>query len=242
VALITGASGDIGRAIAIRLAESGARVAIGYHRSRDKAEETLKQCQERGGEGMLIPISFEERARVEAAYRQVFLALGTPTIVVHAAGEASVGFFQDFTDEDYDAMMNVHVRGAYYLMQTALPKMIAAQRGRMIVISSIWGETGGAMEVLYSAAKGAQIAMVKALAKEVARSGITVNAVSPGAILTRMLKNQLSPEEQESLAEEIPMGRLGTPEEVAAAVEHLCRDESAYITGQVIRINGGWHC
>lgn len=242
VAWISGGSGDIGSAIAVRLAQMGVRVALGYYQSREKAEETLKRCEEFGGKHMLVPLSFQTRTQVMEAYRAVVFSLGVPNIVVHAAGETKAGLFQDYTDEDFDAMIDVHIRGAFYMIQTALPKMIQHRWGRIVLISSIWGETGGAMEVLYSAAKGAQNAMVKALAKEVASSGITVNAVSPGAIMTQMLKKQLTEKEQNELAEEIPIGRLGTPDDVALVVEHLSRHESSYITGQVIRVNGGWYC
>lgn len=242
VAWISGGSGDIGRAIAIRFAQRGVRVAISYYRSREKAEETLRQCCEYGGQHMIAPLSFHSRKQVEDTYRAVVYTLGTPNIVIHAAGKTTVGLFQDYSDDDYNEMFQVHVRGAFYMLQTALPKMIQNRWGRIILVTSIWGETGGAMEVLYSAAKGAQIAMAKALAKEVAASGVTVNAISPGAIQTQMLSNQLTKEEQRDLVEEIPIGRLGTPDEVAQAVDLLCREESSYITGQVIRVNGGWYC
>jgi 3-oxoacyl-[acyl-carrier protein] reductase len=174
-------------------------------------------------------------------YQQICQELGQPPILIHAAGNSLFGLIQDVTDQQYDEIMDTHVRGAYYLVQAILPTLIQKKYGRIIIISSIWGETGGAGEVIYSAAKGAQISMVKALAKELAPSGITVNAVAPGAVETNMLREQIDDGEQEMLREEIPLGRLGKPEEVASLVKYLCLPESGYITGQVMRINGGWY-
>ncbi len=168
--------------------------------------------------------------------------LGWPTLLVHSAGVAGESWvLQDVTDEEYDRVMDTHVRGAVHLTQAILPEMIRRRRGRVILLSSIWGESGGAGEVLYSAAKGALNGLTRALAKEVAPSGVTVNAVAPGAIQTDMLAEQLSGEEQRELSQQIPVGRLGTAEEVATLVSWLCRREAEYLTGQVLHINGGWY-
>jgi 3-oxoacyl-[acyl-carrier protein] reductase len=241
IAWITGGSGGIGAATALELAAAGVQVAIGYKTGKERAEETMKRCRDLGAEAVSVPVDVVSRRSVEQAYTDVVHRLGPPSILIHAAGTPLFGLIQDFTDRQYDEVMDVHVRGAFYLVQTAVPRMIREKHGRIILVSSIWGEAGGAGEALYSAAKGAQIGMVKALGKELARSGVTVNAVSPGAVSTPMLDLQLSLEEQEELAEEIPAGRLGRPEEVASLIRFLCSPEAAYITGQVLRVNGGWY-
>jgi 3-oxoacyl-[acyl-carrier protein] reductase len=239
-ALITGGSGGIGSATALALARAGADVVIGYKEGRARAEETAKRCRASGADACIVRMDMSLRESVEQAIRSVSLP-ASPSILVHAAGISRPGLVQDVTDREYDEMMDVHVRSAFHLVRAVLPGMLRVKRGRIILVTSIWGETGGSGEVLYSTAKGAQIGMVKALGKELAPSGITVNAVSPGAVSTPMLDDQLSPEEQRDLAEEIPAGRLGEPEEVASLIRYLCLPEASYITGQVLRVNGGWY-
>lgn len=241
VAWITGASGGIGSAIALSLAEAGADVAVGYFRQKERALQVVKNCRGFHVKAEAVCADVTSRESVLAAFEQIRYQLGLPTLLIHASGNPQSSLFQDVTDEEFDAVMDVHVRGAYYLIQSVLPSMLKKKAGRIILLSSIWGETGGAGEVIYSAAKGAQISMAKALAKELAPSGITVNAVAPGAILTPMLKDQLEASEQRALAEEIPAGRLGNPQDVASIVRYLCLPESSYITGQVLRVNGGWY-
>ncbi|WP_124727516.1 elongation factor P 5-aminopentanone reductase [Staphylospora marina] len=239
-AVITGGSGGIGSATALELARAGADVVIGYKEGRDRAEETAKRCRDAGADARVVRMDMSDRASVEQAIRSV-CSLRSPSILVHAAGISRPGLVQDVTDREYDEMMDVHVRSAFHLVQAVLPGMLRVKRGRIILVTSIWGETGGSGEVLYSAAKGAQIGMVKALGKELAPSGITVNAVSPGAISTPMLDGQLPFEDQRALAEEIPAGRLGRPDEVASLIRYLCLPEASYITGQILRVNGGWY-
>ncbi|SEN44043.1 elongation factor P 5-aminopentanone reductase [Lihuaxuella thermophila] len=241
VAWITGASGGIGSAIALSLAEAGADVAVGYLKKKEAALQVAEKCRAFHVKAEAVYVDVTSRESVSAAFEQIRYRLGLPTLLIHASGNSHFSLFQDVTDEVFDEVMNVHVRGAYYLIQSVLPSMIRKKDGRIILLSSIWGETGGAGEVIYSAAKGAQISMVKALAKELAPSGITVNAVAPGAILTPMLKDQLNTSEQQALAEEIPAGRLGDPKDVASIVRYLCLPESSYVTGQVLRVNGGWY-
>ncbi|TCP70068.1 elongation factor P 5-aminopentanone reductase [Baia soyae] len=238
---ISGASGGIGGAIAIRAAELGAKVAVCYQHSLGRAEGIVRKCREAGSMAEGFQLDVKQAESVRNCYQQVCWALGAPTIVIHAAGGTQVGLLQDVTMEQYDELMDTHVRGAVQMIQSAVPNMIQQKKGRIILLSSIWGEAGGAGEVIYSAAKGAIQGLTKALAKELARSHITVNAVAPGAIETPLLSAQLVDEEQVELAEEIPMGRLGKPEEVARLISHLCEPESRYITGQVIHINGGWY-
>lgn len=241
VAWISGASGGIGSAIAIRLAELGAKVAVCYQQSSERAEEIVNQCQKIGGIARRYQLDVKSADSVKDCYQEICWTLDQPTILIHAAGGTQVGLFQDMKKEQYDEIMDTHVRGAVHMIQTSMPEMIRQRQGRIILLSSIWGETGGAGEVLYSAAKGAIQGLTKALAKELALSNITVNAVAPGAIETQLLSKQLTEEERTELALEIPMGRLGTPQEIARIVSHLCEPESGYLTGQVIHVNGGWY-
>jgi len=163
--------------------------------------------------------------------------LGAPDILVHCAGEAHYALLLDTTPEEWDRLFAVHVRSAFLLAKAVLPAMLRRQWGRIILISSIWGLIGAANETAYSAAKAAQIGLVKSLAKEVARGGVTVNAVAPGAVAGRMLTH-LSESELSALTSEVPMGRLGTAADVAAAVAFLSSAESDYISGQVLSPNG----
>lgn len=240
-ALISGGSRGIGAAVARRLAEAGADVMVMYRTSRKAAEEVVRSCREQGVRALAEQGDVRVYEDVERVARHASLYFGHLSLLIHCAGVAGKGLVQDADDEEYDRVMDTHVRGAFHLVRAALPKLLARRYGRIILLSSIWGEAGGSGEVLYSAAKGAINGLTRALAKELAPSGISVNAVAPGAIRTDMLTEQLSEEGMDELAERIPAGRLGTPEDVASLICHLCLPESGYITGQVIHVNGGWY-
>jgi 3-oxoacyl-[acyl-carrier protein] reductase len=239
--VVTGASRGIGAAIAERLAEEGAHVAVGYRTEETKAQEVVHRCRRHGVHAYAYRADVRSRSDVEEMVQRVKRELGPPLILVHNAGVAGIGLIQDVTDDQYATVFDTHIKGAIHLIQACLPAMLSRNFGRIVLLSSIWGESGGAGESLYSAAKGAVNGMARALAKELGPSGITVNAVAPGAIETDMLREQLDEGERLNLAGEIPAGRLGRPDDVAALTAFLCREEAGYLTGQVLHVNGGWY-
>ncbi len=162
-------------------------------------------------------------------------------VLIHNSGMSAYGLMTDMTNEQVEQMVQLHVTSPFLLTKRLLPSMIQQRRGQIVVISSIWGLTGASCEVLYSMVKGAQNTFVKALAKEVAPSGIRVNAIAPGAIDTPML-HEFTEEEIQALIDDIPLGRVGKPEDVAKAVSFLISDHASYITGQILSVNGGWYC
>ncbi|SDX14892.1 3-oxoacyl-[acyl-carrier protein] reductase [Marininema mesophilum] len=241
-ALVSGGSRGIGAAITLELAKAGADVAINYFQSFDQATQVAEECRREGVSAQVYPANIGSRNEVKEMFRQVEKDLGEPNLLIHSAGVTGKSLlFQDVMEEEYDLLFDTHVRGATHLIQGVLPGMIRNRFGRIILISSIWGESGGAGEVLYSAAKGAINGMTRALAKELAPSGITVNAIAPGAIETDMLTRQVTKEELNEIEESIPIGRVGQPREIATLAAHLCNMESAYLTGQILHINGGWY-
>ena len=237
-ALVSGASGGIGAAITERLAKEGFAVAALYHQNAAGAEALVQEITAAGGTAAAFGCDIRDSRAVANAVDAVHEKFGSIDVLVGSAGVARQKLFQDITDEEWDEMRGVHLDGAFYLTRAVLPDMLHKKCGRIIHIASMWGETGGSCEVDYSAVKAGLIGMVKALAKELAPSGITVNCVSPGAVDTPMLR-ALGDETCAMLTEEIPLGRLGTPEDIAGAVAFLASDDAAYITGQVLSVNGG---
>lgn len=238
VALVTGASGGIGRAIALRLASDGYAVAVHCHRNVEKAQAVCDEIRASGGIAEVYVCDITDAGSVSAMVNAVTDMLGPITVLVNNAGIAQQKLFTDLSVTEWQQMMAVHVDGAFYTCRTVLPHMIHAHSGSIINISSMWGQTGGSCEVHYSTAKAALIGLTKALAKEVGPAGVRVNCVAPGVIQTEMLAN-LSQDTLDGLAEETPMCRLGTPADVAAAVAFLASDGAGFITGQVLAPNGG---
>ncbi len=234
--LITGASGGIGQAIAKQLAEEGYSLYLHFHQNQRAIEELLSELAEYGGEYYPIQADLKQ----PDAYKKIVENIFTIDGIVHGSGISTYGLFTDVKDNEMKDLWNVHVHSLMCMTRELLPKMLSKQSGNIIVITSIWGQVGAAMEVAYSAVKGAQISFVKALSKELAYNNIRVNAVAPGAIETNMLQS-FSPEEMQMMEEEIPMGRLGRPKEVAESVAFLLSQKSSYMTGQVLSLNGGWH-
>lgn len=234
-AVITGASGGIGTATAKRLCRDGFSLALIYNKSEEKAKELLSKLNT---DARIYKCDIGDSSAVNGTVSRILGDFGRIDVLVNNAGIAQQKLFCDISDEDWDRMISVNLSGAFYFSRAVLPDMIHRKSGRIINIASMWGETGGSCEVHYSAAKAGIIGMTKALAKEVAPSGITVNAVSPGVIMTDML-SPFSEADLNELSDEVPLCRLGKPEEVADAVAFLAGDGADYITGQVLSVNGG---
>lgn len=234
--LITGASRGIGAATARRFAAGGYQVAVNYFQSQAAAEAL---CRELGNDSFPIQADVADPNQVRTLVETAMARMGHLDVLVCNAGICLPGMLlQDVTDAQWDRLMAVDAGGVFYTARTALPHMLHRHTGRIITVSSMWGQVGGACEVAYSAAKGAVIAFSKALAKEVAPSGITVNCVAPGVIDTEM-NGGLGSEALAALAEETPLGRIGTAEEVAESVWFLAGGGAPFLTGQVIQPNGG---
>lgn len=237
-ALITGASGGIGSAIAKEVASLGYSLYLHYNENEKAVKNLAEDLVSKGVESYLVKTDLSQKDGVESVVTQLKHPIDT---IVHNSGKSVFGLMTDFNQKTVDQMVQLHVSTPYMLTQALLPTMITKKSGNIIVISSIWGLTGASCEVLYSMVKGGQLSFVKALAKEVALSGIRVNAVAPGAINTNMLQ-EFTEEDLQGISEEIPMGRIGEPIEVANTVGFLLSDKASYITGQVLSVNGGWHC
>ena len=238
VALVTGSSRGIGRAIALRLAADGYAVAVHGNRSVAEAEHVCEQIRANCGTAKAFFCDVSDSVAVSQLVEDVAQEFGTISVLVNNAGIAQQKLFTDISDSEWQRMMDVHVSGAFYACRAVLPAMIRARSGCIVNVSSMWGQTGGYCEVHYSTAKAALIGMTKALAKEVGPSGVRVNCVAPGVIRTDMLSG-FDDSTLDELAQETPLCRLGTPEDVAAAVAFLVSDQAGFITGQVLAPNGG---
>ena len=236
-ALITGASGGIGSAIAKKLIDDDYHLYVHYHQN-ERAMTELIGSISINNKNIVIPIQADltKQSGVQYLIDQIQMPID---LLVLNSGMSFYGLVTDMSDDDIEQMVNIHITSPFRLTQKLIPTMIRKRAGTIIVISSIWGITGASCEVLYSMVKGGQNSFVKALAKELAPSQIRVNAIAPGAIETRMLSN-FSTEELTELEQEIPLGRLGQPAEIANTVSFLASKQASYITGQVISVNGGW--
>ncbi|MCM3725917.1 SDR family oxidoreductase [Neobacillus cucumis] len=234
--LLTGASGGIGQAVAIHLAAQGYHLYLHYNQNEQTIRELRNKLEPFGGEYIPIQADFASANGYQSILPQIF----SLDAIIHCGGKSHYGLLVDLKHNEAQELFNIHVLNPLMLTKELLPKFLTKRSGNIIVITSIWGQTGAACEVAYSAAKGAQIAFVKALSKEVALNGIRVNAIAPGAVDTPMMEG-FTYEELEQISFDIPMGRMAKPEEIAASVTFLLSNESSYITGQVLSVNGGWY-
>lgn len=238
-ALITGASRGIGREAALLLAQRGVRVAVNYRARGEEAQALVRLLRAQGADAMAFQADVADQEQADAMAHKIEQAFGGVDILVHCAGVAQQKLFTDITPADWRRMFAVHVDGLYHCCQAALPHMIHLKAGRIVTVSSMWGEVGASCEVHYSAAKAAVIGMTKALARELGPSGITVNCVSPGVIDTEM-NAHLSEQTRSELCAETPLCRIGTAREAAEAIAFLASDGASFITGQVLGVNGGF--
>ena len=235
VAFVTGGAKGIGSAIVKRLISDGYKVAFTYNNSKEKALELANEFDENC---KAYKLDITDSNAVKAVVDDIEKSFGEIHILVNNAGIAEQALFTDITDEMWHRMIETNLSGAFYCSRAVLKYMINRKSGKIINIASIWGETGGSCEVHYSASKSGLIGMTKALAKEVGLSGITVNSVSPGVILTDMTSH-FDEETMNALKEETPLNKIGTPEDVAGAVSFLASKDADFITGQNLSVNGG---
>lgn len=237
--LITGGSGGIGAAIAERFASARMKVVIHYMRSHEAANEVARRCMNLGAQVMTVSADLRDKNQLLRMADRLEASGMQPDILVNNAGMSHYGMLADLTEEEWDDIMAVNLKGTFLCSQAFMPYMVSQRYGRIINVSSVWGISGASCEVAYSASKGGVNAFTKALARELAPSGVTVNAVAPGAVRTAML-NHLDGDEMRMLEEDIPAGRLAQPDEISSLVYFLALPESGYINGQIISPNGGW--
>ncbi len=237
--LVTGASGGIGGAVARRFALAGDTVMLGYHHGREKAQALCRQLQQQGCAALAAGADVTKPEEVDALFAGMEGQFGPVDVLVTCAGLAQQKLLADITDEDWRSMMAVNCDGVFYCCRRALPAMIRRKQGCIINISSMWGQVGASCEAHYSAAKGAVIALTKALAKENGPSGVRVNGICPGAVDTDMLAG-FDEADRAALCAETPLGRLGLPADVAGAAFFLASEDAAFITGQILGVNGGF--
>lgn len=237
--LITGGSRGIGASIAERFATVGMNVVIHYHEAHEAANEVARKCLNLGARVLTISADLRSKEQIDRMQDKLDKHQLIPDILVNNAGVSHYGMMSDVTEEQWDQLMNVNLKGTFLCSQLFMKAMVQQKYGRIINVSSVWGISGASCEVIYSTAKGGMNTFTKALAKELAPSNITVNAVAPGAVDTTMLSG-FNGEEKAAIESEIPAGRLAQPDEIASLVYFLALPESGYITGQIISPNGGW--
>lgn len=238
IALVTGGSRGIGRAISVALAGQGAKVYINFASNSTAAEETVALCKEHGAEAEIIGFNVSDSDAVETAFQQIKKSDGKLDILVNNAGITADGLCMRMSDEDWNKVIATNLSGAFYCARAASKMMMRAKSGRIINISSVVGETGNPGQVNYVSSKAGLIGMTKSMAKELASRNVTVNAITPGFIATDMTA-VLDEKTKTELLASIPLGRLGDPDDIAAAVLYLASGGSSYVTGQTIRVNGG---
>jgi 3-oxoacyl-[acyl-carrier protein] reductase len=239
--LITGASRGIGAAIACRFAAAGERVLINYHRSRETAQSLLSAMRRQGWTVDAFAADVTDPEAVAAMFDYAETCWQHPvSVLVNNAGTDLRQLISETAVRDFDRLVAVNLKAPFLCCQRALPAMLQMRRGCIVNIGSVFGQTGAAFEAVYAASKGALTAFTLSLAAEIGSCGIRAHLIAPGAVDTDMLRRELDPEELESLRQAIPLRRLGTPDDIAAACVFLASPQASYLQGQILTIDGGW--
>jgi len=238
VAFVTGASRGIGRAVAVELGRLGHPVACGYGSDADAAAETVAAVAAQGVKALAVAINIRDADAVDRAFGEVEGALGPVEVLVNNAGITRDGLLARMSDDQWSDVVDTNLGGAFHTIRRATPKMMRARYGRVVNISSVSGHIGAPGQANYSAAKAGLLGLSRAVARELASRGITCNVVAPGPIVTAMT-DAMPPEWRSAMELTVPLGRLGTSDEVASAVTFLCSDAAGYVTGAVIPVDGG---
>ncbi len=238
LAFVSGAGRGIGAACALALARDGCDVIVNYNRSEAAARKVAEQAEAMGRRSVLCCLDVSDSGAVNAVCSELVHRYGAPDILVNNAGVSISGLVQDVTDMQWQTLMDSNLKSMFNLCRAFVPGMVSRKSGCIINISSMWGQVGASFESIYSASKGGVDAFTRSLAKELGPSGIRVNAVSPGCILTDMCACY-SEEDLKALADETALGRNGTPQDIANAVAFLASEKASFITGQILGVNGG---
>lgn len=240
VALITGASHGIGKEIALTFAGYGAAVVVNYNGSKENAEEVVAQIKAAGGEAMAIQCSVADYEACGSMVEEVLSTYGHLDILVNNAGITKDNLVMKISEEDFDAVLNTNLKGTFNCIKQVYRPFLKQKSGRIINMTSVSGLLGNAGQANYAASKAGVVGLTKSVARELASRGITVNAVAPGFIATKMT-DAMSDAAKEATLKQIPLGRVGTPKDIAETVAFLASEKAAYITGQVISVDGGMH-
>jgi 3-oxoacyl-[acyl-carrier protein] reductase len=238
VAFVTGASKGIGRAIAVALARAGHPVGLGYGGDSDGARETQTAVEAEGAKAIIVPADVSDAAAIDTAFGEVESAFGRVTILVNNAGITRDGLVARMSDEQWGAVIDTNLTGAFNTIRRATPGMMRERYGRIVNVASVAGQSGQAGQANYAAAKAGLLGLSRSIARELAPRNITCNVVAPGPIVTAMTAD-MPAEWQDQIESAVPLGRFGTPEECAAVVAFLCSDAASYVTGALIPVDGG---
>ena len=238
VAVVTGASRGIGRAIALRLAQEGAAVVINYNGSKERAQEVKTESESAGGTAQIMQCDVADAASCDEMFQTIMKEFGRIDILVNNAGITRDGLLMKMAEEDFDAVIDTNLKGTFHCIRAVSRQMLRQRSGRIINLSSVSGVLGNAGQANYSASKAGVIGLTKSAARELASRGITVNAIAPGFINTEMTE-VLSEKVKEGATAQIPLGKFGETEDIANAAAFLASDEARYITGQTLHVDGG---